>query len=223
MTGFYCFLFIVVMSATTAVAEESLNIPLKVEKWQVLEYSSIKANKVNSDGASLTIEVNNSASPLIFPLSSPQRVKNIGLNVEFEGALKLKESQQGSQGNDDFLFRLGLVFEGEQTLGFLKRTFAPAWVKKLFSLAPEGTGVDHISFYNVYSDSSLKDTERTHPQSDLLKERFIMKPDEKGKVEASFPVNIEKRVLALWISSDGDDTASQFSATIKKLQLTVGE
>ena len=115
------------------------------------------------------------------------------------------------------------MVKGTQTLNFAKKLVAPSWVKTLFSLAPKGTGVDHIYFYNAVQQAELKGKERNHPLSELIKENFKwqLKFDDNGIAKFDFSTEVEnpKTTLALWISIDGDDTGSQFETLISDIKI----
>ncbi len=205
-------------------ASPPLSIPLdSAEGWQVLEYSNIPSHDIDFAADGMTIMVRHSASPVIFPIK-PRTVSTLKVSAEISGELSLKPLPQGDKGNDDFLFRIGLVYEGEQTLNFIQRSFAARWIKTLFELAPEGTGVERIQFFNAYSDPSLADSTRVHPLSDLISEHFVIYvPQAAGselrKVQFEVQPKTDRRVLALWLSSDGDDTKSSFRVKIREIEL----
>ena len=201
------------------------NISLNKNKWEVLQYSGIKANQVSSVNNSLKIVVDNSAGPLVYRLSKPQVIKNIRLDADLIGALSLKKDEpQGNTGNDDFALRIGLVYQGKKRLGFMQKAMAPAWVKKLFSLAPPNIGISHVEFFTVYQDNSLANKKRTHPLSELLIENYVIKPAANGKIKTNIPVpkntrSNDQNVVAIWISSDGDDTQSKYSVNLNHLSV----
>lgn len=218
------FLFVLFFVFSFSVTADELEevISFKEDRWQVLKYSSLKPNEVKFSSEEIELKVDSSSSPLIYPFDRAKKLKKIYASVNVQGKLKLKkEIKQGEKGYDDFLFRLGLVYEGEQTLSFFKRQFAPKWVRTLFSLAPKGTGVDHIHFYNIYSDERLKNSSRKHPQTELITEEFVSFAAATGNYEIDLPLtkNLDKKVLALWVSSDGDDTNSAYSVKIKKIKV----
>ena len=218
LTAILCCLTSIEITAST------LSIPLSLETgWEVLRYSRIKQNRVRFDNEGLTIEVDNSAGPVIYPLDEASRIQAVSFSLEISGDINLGNMIQGDKGADDFVFRLGLVYEGDQTLNFLQRRFSAPWVQRLFHLAPKGTGVDLIEFYNVYSDSRLAGKSRSHPLSDLLHESFIFAQPRDGKLTRRLDLNKSTRVLALWISVDGDDTGSRFTTRITDLKLHLPE
>ena len=147
----------------------------------------------------------------------------VSVDLVVEGELRLKPNRQGEEGNDDFLMRLGIVYEGDQTLGFFQRAVAPAWITTLFDLAPEGTGVDRIQFFTVFSDPRLENTERVHPLAELMSEKNALfapaRNDKPRELKLEFTSEGDRKVLALWISTDGDDTASNFKVRIRRLLL----
>ena len=210
-------LFIILISPVFAEAKADEAIVFSKEKWEILEYSGIKPNKVDFKNQSLTIGVNQSAGPLVYRLKKPQVIKEIVIDAELLGALKLKKSQQGAKGNDDFSLRIGLVYQGKKRLGFIQRQIAANWIKKLFSLAPKNIGISHVEFFSVYQDKRLAKAKRTHPLSELLVENFVIERPKNGKLKTTIKVPSNKTTLALWISSDGDDTKSAFTVKLNKL------
>ncbi len=186
--------------------------------WQVLSYSGITPNQFQFEKSHLKLKIDKSASPLIYPLKKPINVKELSFKGRVQGQLNLKE-KQGEKGSDDFLLRVGLVYEGEQTLNWFQKKIAASWIIKLFELAPSGTGVSHIQFYNIYSDDRLNGVSRTHPLSELIKESMVAKVDNQQEFEVKINIEQKRKVLAIWISSDGDDTNSQFEVLINSLSL----
>ncbi|MGB0452258.1 MAG: hypothetical protein ACPGJV_00985 [Bacteriovoracaceae bacterium] len=197
----------------------SLEVPLVENKWQILKYSKLPPNEIQFNNNQMHIGVDKSASPVIFPLDSKGQFKELQVEGKVQGKLNIKKTPQGSKGNDDFLFRIGLVYEGDQTLNFFQRIAAPSWVKTLFDLNKDGTGIDRIVFYNTYTDQSLKDKNREHPASDLIKENFKIALKEDGTFQFQTKIDSSKNVLAIWISSDGDDTDSKFKVSLEKINL----
>ncbi len=186
-------------------------------KWEVLSYSSIKANTFDFKGQSMTIGIDGSASPLIYPFQSPVSANEISFKAKIEGDIDFKGQKQGEKGADDFLLRIGLVYEGDQTLNWFQKKVAASWILKLFNLAPKGTGVSHIHFLNVYSQDALKGQKREHPLSELLIEQMVAKKDPQGFVSVTVPLVKNKKILALWISSDGDDTKAKFKVQLESI------
>ena len=201
----------------------ALVIPLNTsEGWKPLKYSKIPAHKVEFSDRGLHVSVDKSAGPLVYPFKKQVLVKK----VQVKGVVKKKIVFKGKQvdvKNDDFALRLGFVVKGENTLSFGKRLVAPKWVRSLFAVAPKGTGVDFIQFYNAVQQPELIGKERTHPLSKLLKEShvWLLKFDSDGEAKIDFSTDIEspKSILGLWIAIDGDDTLSRFEVSISELIL----
>jgi hypothetical protein len=145
-------------------AEEMSSISFNSSKWQQLKFKSINSNQVEFLKDSLLIKVNNSASPLIYPLEDSKKLSQLNLELEVNGSLKLGKELQGAKKNDDFLFRIGLVYEGDKTLNFLQKMMAPNWIKTLYSLSKGQSGIENVVFYNVYSDDRLA-KKTTRPSS----------------------------------------------------------
>ena len=202
----------------------SLNIPVKANNgWLELKYSSIPANAVSFASNGLSIDIDGSASPLIYPLSKELKVHRVQVHARIEGQITgLKGKKQGQKGADDFTLRLGLVESGSKTLSVWQKSFAASWIKKLFSLAPKGSGIEKILFLNVPEDPNLRGSSRVHPLSNLIEERFLA-PANKGSIRIDYKFKTPLKTVALWLSSDGDDTKSKYRIVISKIKLTTAE
>lgn len=191
--------------------------------WRQLQYSGVPANQVEFLDKGFVIRVDCSASPLIFPLKKSRVIREVMIEAQIEGSLKLGSELQGGKGADDFLLRVGLVYEGERRLNFLEKLWTPDWIAKLLNYV-NGRGLGSIEFYNVYSDVRLKGKARTHPESDLIKENFWKLNDSpKGtqpySLNAAISFPEEKKVMAFWLGSDGDDTQSRYDVKIHSLKV----
>lgn len=194
-------------------------------QWQLLTYEGITANQVSIKHKIAKIKVKASASPLIYPFQRPLSVNSIQFQVQIKGNVSLHGKQQGNKGADDSVFRLGIVYEGNNRMGIFEQQLAPQWVKTLYALAPQDSGIDFIEFHNVYSDKRMANVKRQHPLSSLLMENYTYSyeqfRDSKGSATITGMIKLEagKKVLALWVSSDGDDTQSHYDVTIQKLTI----
>jgi len=115
--------------------------------------------------------VDRSAMPVIYPLPDRARVTGVRARGRIEGMLRVPPGRQGQEKFDDYAFRVGLVEPGERTLNFVQRRVAARWVRKLFELAPRGSGISRIYFFNVGAERTQIGRERQHPLSDLIWER----------------------------------------------------
>lgn len=201
---------------------QALNIPLhKKGKWQILTYSSLPANKIDFSNQGLSIQVDGSASPLIYPLTSnPLKINKISVEGSIDKLLNIKSGGvQGEKGFDDFNLRFGLVLLGPNRLNWLQKKLAPSWVLKMFNLAPKNQGIDHIHFLNAVQSSSLLNHFRTHDLSDYIKERYAWLMNKPGSFSYTYKFDKPQFTGALWISVDGDDTKSSFNLKIQKITL----
>lgn len=190
--------------------------------WKIEQFSNIPKNEVTASSKGLLIKVNKSAAPLIFPLKTNAKISGFKVSGNFSGLPKLaKPSQQGDKGFDDYPLRVGFVIPGEKRHSGLKKVFAAEWVKRLFELVQDRSGLDSVRFYNVTQNLNQLGQERTHPSSELLHENFF------AFVKNSGPFTYEQRfkkeldIAAIWISIDGDDTKSSYEVTISQLELFV--
>ena len=194
------------------------NVVFKESNFNVLSYSSIKPNEFSFNNENLEIKVDSSASPLIYPLKSSKNYSKMIFSARFDDKVKVS-GPQGDKGHDDFSLRVGVVYEGDRTLNFFQRAVAAKWITTLFELAPEGTGVSQINFFNTYVDKRLASKSRVHPLSDLLVENFVGDLSTSNEVSVSVDLDRSKKILALWISSDGDDTQSKYIVEINQISL----
>jgi len=115
--------------------------------------------------------------------------------------------KQGEKGADDFPFRLGLVLEGDKTLNFPQKLIVAQWVKILFDLAPVDTGIDRIMFLNLANPGTGLSEKTQHEHSGgkgLFTETIIKQVAADGNFDFSYTLPMPEKVLALWISSDGE-------------------
>lgn len=213
-------LFFCILGTSGAEAEgpcTKANVPLKENEWVVLSYDKIPANQVSFAGDQLTIKVKKSAGPIVHKLSPARKISEVIVRGKVTG---VKQLETGPFDEDSSL-RLGLVAVGTQTLSGPKRWFAADWVKKLFALAPEGTGLDKIYFYNLTNRQDFLGKQRAHPKSDLIDEKVVGIVEADGKFQLKQLNSVPTLAAALWISVDGDDTKSEFETAISEIQLCI--
>lgn len=212
------------MSASIVVAageptRAALDIPLHQSgAWQVLEFRKIPPNAVRFSSAGIRIRVDSSASPLIFPLPKPLKVSRVKARFTLTGSLKGEPA--AGVWDEDSQFRLGLVVSGERRLTRISKALAPAWVKTLFSLAPEGGGVSRIVFLMLGRPPATVGERRIHPSSELLEERIAWLADGKpGSRVLEAALEPMDEVVALWLSVDGDSTRSKYEVLVESIEL----
>lgn len=203
-----------------AAAAGPLLVPLADQTgWQVLQYRSLPPHRIRFSAAGLEMAVDGSAMPVIYPLAPRLRVKSIRVKGRLEGALRVPPERQGEKNFDDYALRIGLVEPGERTLNFVQRQLAAAWVRKLFELAPKGSGISRIHFFNLGTERSQIGRQRQHPLSDLIVEKVVAVPAADGRFDFVHTLDSPLDTIAVWLSSDGDDTGSRFTVLIEHIEL----
>jgi hypothetical protein len=201
-------------------AAAAVVIPLdRTQAWEVLRYSGIRPHAVRFGDFGMRIDVNSSAAPLIHALDAPRRVRRLEVTGRIDGSLQTTSAEQGRQGHDDYTLRVGLVEVGTKRPGWFERQFAPAWVKRLFELAPPDLGIAGIRFYNLGLAASQVGDSRQHPASDLIQELIVGVPEPDGTFTMAVDLDRPVETAAIWISSDGDDTRSRFIVTLEQFTL----
>lgn len=201
--------------------EEVYKVPLSQRgNWQVLQYSRIPPHKVAFSAAGLELGVEASAMPLILPLERTFPVRAVRVKGRIlEGSVRVPAGRQGQKEFDDYAFRIGLVEPGERRLGVVERQFAASWVRRLFELAPAGGGISRIHFLNLGADKVQVGQRRVHPLSDLLDETVVAVPGEDGRFDFTHALERPLQTIALWLSSDGDDTQSRYRLLVEAIEL----
>lgn len=94
--------------------------------WEALKFRGIEQNEVRFDAAGLTIDVDGSAGPLVYPLTAPLTVTRVRARGMVSGQLALGDpARQGAPGQDDYVVRIGLVETGDRRLGRFARLTSP--------------------------------------------------------------------------------------------------
>ena len=207
--------------AAEGVSETSTKLSVPVHDsagWENLHYRRLAANQVEFTPGGVRIMVRASASPLIYPLSAPRRVSKASVRLRVSGTLATPPD--GEKWDEDSRFRLGFVVSGDKRLSVWSKAAAPAWVKRLFSLAPKNGGIDRIVFLMLgRSPAKVGDTRR-HPSSELIEERIAWSVDkEKGELKLDAVLDPPLAASALWISVDGDDTRSSYEVLVESIEL----
>jgi len=203
--------------------ENESRVPFTGDAWHQLSYSQIKSNRVDFEPDKLIITVESSASPLIYPFDRFMKLNSVRVKGRItEGQINITKSHnQLETESDDFIFRLGVVLEGSKKLSFVQKRFAPKWIRELFKLNKTKTGISHIEFFNIYSDNRIEESSRRqHPSSNLIYENFYAQVSSDGVIEMEIPLgHINQNIVALWLSSDGDETNSSFKIEIRDISI----
>lgn len=208
------------MKLNTLVLAGAIALPVQqTGGWQLLEYDRLDANDVTFTREGMMVKVDQSASPIIYPLDDPRTVTRVSVSGNLSNLLNLLPNTQGQKSNDDFSLKVGLVVAGDKTLNPLQKLVSAKWIKRLFDLAPKGTGVEKIYFLNAVQEKNLLGQQRQHPLSDLIYENNVWLLDKTGDFTFSYSLEVPQQVIAVWLSIDGDDTRSKYTITIKSLVL----
>jgi hypothetical protein len=92
-------------------------------------------------------------------------------------------------------------------------------VRTLFALAPEKGGISQIHFFNVGAESAHLGRRRQHPLSELMVETVVALPRADGRFDFTHALQTPLETIAVWLSSDGDDTGSKFSVLVEEIVL----
>jgi hypothetical protein len=208
------------MNIKTMICAAAFVVPLQqVDSWQLLQYSKIEPNRVIFSQQGMTVNVKGSASPIIYPLDQPRLVSRVEVSGSLSELLALDANKQGLEGSDDFSLKVGLVVAGDKTLNGLQKLFSAKWITTLFELAPQGSGIENIYFLNAVQGSTMLGQQRQHPLSDLIYENNVWLLDKPGNFAMSYTLDKPLKVIAIWLSIDGDDSRSNFSTVISSLRL----
>lgn len=206
-----------------AAGSAMISIPLDDAKsWVQLAYRGIPPNSVEFNRGGIHISIDRSASPLIYRLDQPVRLTGFTVEGSWRGRIQIPDGTiQGVNSADDFVMKFGIVAAGDKRLNWFQKRIAAPWILRLYELAPDGSGISNIRFYSTTQQPELLGTSRTHPLSDLIYEERVLHLDSPGSFKLSKSFDEPTETLALWISSDGDDTGSEFEVTIDSITLKI--
>lgn len=206
------------MGSTTALARDLVLIPApNLEgQWLRLNYSRIQPTEYKFSNGKLTIQVDKSASPFLFPFKKPVKLKSIRL----KGALLEVPAMKPDK--DDFILRVGPAIEGQRQLNALQRMLAPKWISVLDDLARnKGRKLGYLDLSVVGLNSATpKWKQRQHPDTDLINEKFVLGIDGTGPFDLNLTYpETSPPSLGLWLGADGDNSEAHFSLRIDELLL----
>jgi len=206
------------MGPTMALSRDLAIIPAPnlEAQWLRLRYSRIRPTEYKFSNGKLSIQVDKSASPFLYPFEKPAKLKSLRVKGVLLEVPNLKP------GKDDFMLRVGPAVEGQKQLNALQRIFAPKWIAELDNLArAQGRKLGHLEL-SVVGLKSVPSTwkQRLHPDTDLIKEEVALEIDRIGpfELQRSYSESLPPS-LGLWIGSDGDNSGAQFSLRIDELLL----
>lgn len=181
--------------------------------WEVLRFDNIRENGIAFSDSRLTVTVNDSASPIIYPFSGTKTVNEIFVSGTVTGKLE----SNGSSSWDDALLRVGIIETGSRKLSPVERMSAPKWVKTLSNRM--SGGIRKIHCFLLMPEKERIGEARINPDMELFQETIAAVPSADGSftMRITLPHAIESP--GLWILSDGDDTGSKFSISIEQIEM----
>lgn len=192
------------------------------ENWHHYAFENIQTNKIEFKKEGLFIEVKSSASPLVYVLPKERAVTSLFVKASVSGKIPKfkKPALQGQKHFDDFILRVGLIVKGDSRLNWFQRRLAPKWLNDMEDLLPNNLGIKKVLFFTTCQQPQLLNKEREHHLNSLLVEKCVALI--KGVGQFNLPVEFGQpiEILGLWISSDGDQTKSQFKVNINKIKLS---
>lgn len=190
-------------------------ISLEPSNWDELKFEDIPANRTTFTGTGISIEVDDSASPLVHIFPSSKSIRRIEVTGTVSGAPSWPTEV------DDSLLRVGVIQAGETRLNAFQKLTAPSWLQRVDQLVGQtGNGVESILCYHLGLDEERIGQKRTNPNASIFEETIEATPDSEGKfrIAVEFPESIASP--GLWILADGDDSGSSFQVRIESLILT---
>ena len=97
--------------------------------------------------------------------------------------------------------------------------FAPEWIQRLYTLARPNQGIDEVRFFNIGADPDGIGQRRVHPLNDLFEEEVVTVLRADGTFELDVPLVPPAETVAVWLSSDGDDSGSVFTVLVERITL----
>ncbi len=121
----------------------------------------------------------------------------------------------------DAYFRLGLVQSGTKKLNWLEQKIAPEWLLQIQKIKGTEHGVEAVQFYSLVEGTEHLKWEKKTSGFGYLHESVVAAwPQDSDSFE--FVYSFKKPqgpIMALWLSSDGDDTKSTYEIRIKSIEL----
>lgn len=203
-----------------SVTTEQHKTPFDLHSNQHLEitFKRIPANQFNVSENGLRIQVNSSASFMLYPFS---RSKNItGADFRWRSSrdhLATDRQTEESTAGDDALLRIGLLIAGAEAS--FENPLAPAWTRKVRQALPEPS--NHL-LYLIVGSRHQAGEQWLSPYSDKVTMIAVAsQPYKDGWQQASYRFKTAKKVVGLWIMADGDNTRSRFTTELEQLILHV--
>ena len=190
-------------------------------QWNHYQFSGIAPNSVQWQSDQIRIEVDQTASPLLYTLKNEVLVKTLNVKAQILAPFpKIPTNRaQGQRNADDYILRFGLIVKGDDRLSWLQRRLAPSWLVEMEKQLPEKWGIEKVMFFTTCRQKKLLNQERSHFLSSKFAEKCVTFLEREGAFEIDVALGNPENVIGLWIGSDGDDLKSKFQLILEKIQL----
>jgi len=201
-----------------------LSLPLDPGGWRELTFDGVPSNRVEFGDDSLTITVEESASPLVRLHEGPPRIRRVIVSGRVEGSLRVEPGELPDRGFEDALLRVGAITRGEKRLNVLQRRLAPGWLRRLDELLGDRTGgIGEIPCALLVPHAEWVGESKRNPRVDLFHDRMAAAPDEDGAFRMVLELEDAPAVRGLWLQADGDDTGSSFRVRVDEIEIEAAE
>jgi Protein of unknown function (DUF3047) len=180
-----------------------------------ISFKQITPNHFDFKDDVITIQVDKSASFLLYPFKNKKDIKTVSFQWKKQGTIDVKDAsyEETRQGDDAYL-RIGLVIEGEDSFN---NPFAPKWVKTVRET------LHHSSDKMIYIISGSKHEHGQRWKSPYSDEVEIISVGSRTQSDhwniSEYIFKNSQTIVGLWIMADGDNTQSTFTSKIKALTL----
>ena len=193
------------------------NISLRSENFEHIKFKRIKANNYTFQNQQLKIDVDNSASFLMMPFDQVQVISQISFQWRNIGEPTIRSAEhEEKRDGDDSVFKVALLLKADEpSFNSSFNPLIPSWMKrvdKLLSLPSEEM------VYLVVGAKHAAGQHWLNPYNDRVKMVAMKnKIGSNGWVNASYTLKRPVEVVGLWLMSDGDNTHSKFTTTVKNI------
>lgn len=193
-------------------------------EWQTLSFDGVTSNEVSFSDPGMEIRVSKSASPILYLFPEPQIVQSVSARGRSEGTLNLSPEATWESAPDDALLRIGIIETGVRRLNPLQKLAAPGWIKELETLVSSSdSGVGSIHCFHLLPRKDWLGKKRTNPNISLFEEEIVATPNEDGSFLLLGELDAPVEAHGIWILADGDDTGSEFTLLIEKIEVMMEE
>ncbi|MDF1657840.1 MAG: hypothetical protein P1U58_09515 [Verrucomicrobiales bacterium] len=188
--------------------------------WKIISFEKVKSNEITFNEAGLRIEVEESASPLLYLFPERKQVRNLRVTGRVSGGWKFAAGDSWKDGPDDALLRFGLIENGTKRLNALERIAAPDWIKELESRASTtADGIGRIHCFHVMPGRQWIGETRKNPNVSIFEETISAAPEDDGRFELSVVLDTPMETVGLWLLADGDDSEASFIVEIENIEI----